>query len=95
MVVSQRDMQISHYLEGRKGTMATRELVEAALRVLVAWNGGCDPPATDLVSVRNAFPASVKLSDDELACQVIHALSRSAFDETTGEDDSAGVPEVA
>jgi hypothetical protein len=88
-------MQILHYLEGHKGTMAARELVEAALRVLVAWNRGCEPAWTDVASVRNAFPASAELRDDELACRVIHALSRSAFDETPGEDDSAEVPEVA
>jgi hypothetical protein len=88
-------MQIGHYLEGWQGKMASRELVEAALRVLVAWNGGCEPALTDIVSLRNAFPVSVNLRDDELACQVIHALSRSAFDEPADEDDPAGVPEVA
>jgi hypothetical protein len=58
-----------------------KELVETALRVLVAWNDGRRPASADLDVLKEAFPSSAKLPDDELACQVIHDLSGRAFPE--------------
>ena len=51
--------------------MNSRELVETALRVLVAWNDGRRPAPADLDVLKEAFPSSAHLADDELACQII------------------------
>ena len=50
------------------------ELVETALRVLVAWNAGKPPAPADLEMLKHWFPSSAFLPADELACQVIHDL---------------------
>jgi hypothetical protein len=59
--------------------MSPKELVEIALRVLVAWADGHRPSSADLDILTEAFPSSANLPDDELACQVIHDLSGRAF----------------
>jgi hypothetical protein len=59
--------------------MDPRELVETALRVLAAWNGGRKPSPADLHTLKEAFPSSAHLPDDDLACQVIHDLSGRAL----------------
>ena len=59
--------------------MNPRELVETALRVLAAWTDGCKPASADLITLKQAFPSSAQLPDDDLACQVIHDLSGRAF----------------
>jgi len=59
----------------------TQGLVEAALRVLVAWNHWQRPDSADMAILVNAFPAWAQLPEDELACQVIHNLSGIAFPE--------------
>ena len=59
--------------------MSPKELVETALRVLVACNHGRTPASADLAILTEAFPLSANLADDELACQVIQDLSASAF----------------
>jgi hypothetical protein len=64
-------------------TIIPKHLVEMALRVLVAWTDGRRPPSTDLDILKEAFPSSAHLPDDELACQVIHDLSGIAFREPT------------
>ena len=58
---------------------SNQTLVETALRVLVAWNDGRKPVPADVAMLRAAFPSSAHLPDDDLACQVIHDLSSSAF----------------
>jgi hypothetical protein len=58
--------------------MSPEELVEIALRVLVAWNHGRKPAPADLNTLKEALPSSAHLPDDDLACQVIH-LSGRAF----------------
>ena len=58
--------------------MSLRELVETALRVLAAWTSGRKPASADLNTLKEAFPASAHLPDDEFACQVIHDLSGTA-----------------
>ncbi len=60
---------------------SSKQLVETALHVLVAWNGGSDPARDDIEILKTAFPASAHLPIDELACQVIHDLSGRAFRE--------------
>jgi hypothetical protein len=50
------------------------ELVETALRVLVAWNSGRIPILAGLEILRKRIPSSAHLPADELACQVIHDL---------------------
>ena len=62
--------------------MSSQELVETALRVLVAWNHRRAPASADLAILKKAFPLSASLADDELACQVIHDLSARAFRKT-------------
>ena len=63
-------------------TIIPKHLVETALRVLVAWTDGRRPASsTDLDILKEAFPSSAHLPDDELACQVIHDLSGIAFRE--------------
>jgi hypothetical protein len=62
--------------------MNPRELVEAALRVLVAWNKGRKPASADLDVLRKTYPRSAHLPDDELACQIIHHLNRTACPES-------------
>jgi hypothetical protein len=59
--------------------MNPRELVETALRVLTAWTNGRKPASADLNTLKEAFPSSAHLPDDDLACQVIHDLSGRAL----------------
>ena len=63
--------------------MNPRELVETALRVLAAWTDGRKPAPADLNTLKEAFPSSAHLPDDDLACQVIHDLSGRALREPT------------
>ena len=60
-------------------SMSPRELVKTALRVLAAWTAGPKPASADLGLLRQAFPSSANLPDDELACQVIRDLGGRAF----------------
>jgi hypothetical protein len=55
--------------------MSPKELVETALRVLAAWTDGRKPAPADLNTLKEAFPSSAHVPDDDLACQVIHDLS--------------------
>jgi hypothetical protein len=55
--------------------MSCKELVETALRVLVAWNCAYQADPRDVEVLKAAFPSSSSLPVDELACQVIHDLS--------------------
>ncbi len=57
--------------------MRVRHMMEIALRILSAWNEGRLPDAVDVAVLRDAFPSSAGLPDDELACQVIHDLACS------------------
>src|SRR5664280_1430914 len=59
--------------------MSPKELVETALRVLAAWTDGRKPALADVEALKQAFPSSAHLPDDDLACQVIHDLSGRAF----------------
>ena len=59
--------------------MNPKELIETALRVLAAWTDGRKPAPADLNTLKEAFPSSAHLPDDDLACQVIHDLSGRAF----------------
>jgi hypothetical protein len=59
--------------------MSPKELVETALRVLAAWTDGRKLAPADLNTLKQAFPSSAHLPDDDLACQVIHDLSGRAF----------------
>ena len=59
--------------------MSPKELVETALRVLAAWTDGRKPAPADLNTLKEAFPSSAHLPDEDLACQVIHDLSGRAF----------------
>jgi hypothetical protein len=68
--------------------MAPAELVETALRVLVAWNSGRRPDPLDVFSLKKAFPALANAADDALACQVIHDLSSVAFPREIRSADS-------
>lgn len=65
--------------------METKLLVETALRVLVAWNGGEEPTVADVEILRGAFPLSAQLPIDDLACQVVHDLSSRVFSEPDRE----------
>ena len=62
--------------------MSPKELVETALRILTAWTDGRKPASADLNTLKEAFPSSAHLPDDDLACQVIHDLSGRAFGKT-------------
>ena len=70
--------------------MSSRELVETALQVLAAWTHGQEPAPAEIEILRNAFPSSANLPADELACQVIHDLSSSAFRETERDRENQG-----
>ena len=61
------------------GREASKELIGMALRVLVAWNHGRKPASADLTALKEAFPSSAHLANDDLACQVIHDLSVAVF----------------
>jgi hypothetical protein len=63
--------------------MSPKELLETALRVLVACNHGRTPASADLAILKEVFSLSANLADDELACQVIHDLSARAFRKPT------------
>ena len=62
--------------------MSPEELVEIALRVLVAWNHGRKPTPADLNTLKEALPSSAHLPDDDLACQVIHLSGRALREPT-------------
>ena len=68
--------------------MSPRELVETALRVLAAWVDGRKPARADVEALKRAVPSSAHLPDDDLACQVIHDLSGTAFGELA-QDETA------
>ena len=55
--------------------MDTHALVEAALRILVAWNDRREPSSSDVEALWAAFPGLADLPADDLACQVIHDLA--------------------
>jgi len=69
-----------------------RELIETALRVLVAWNSRSQPSLTDLTKLQRAFPAWNHLPVDEMACQAFNALRGFAF---PGEPDDGQASKVA
>jgi hypothetical protein len=76
--------------------MRRHELVETALRVLCAWTGGRDPASGDLNTLKEAFPSSAHLPNDDLACQVIHNLNRGPFRKPSEvEHAPTGIDEVA
>jgi hypothetical protein len=76
--------------------MDPKVLVETALRVLVAWNHGREPAPADLTTLKQEFPSSAHLPDDEFACQVIHDLSGRAFGRSIQvETTSSVMDEVA
>jgi hypothetical protein len=56
--------------------MSSKELVETALHVLVAWNDRRTPAPADLAALRNALPSHADLPPDDLACAVIHTFGR-------------------
>jgi hypothetical protein len=58
---------------------ALRKLIEAALRVLVAWNHRQEPESADVAGLQAVFPAWAHLPVDEFACDVIHNLHGIAF----------------
>jgi hypothetical protein len=70
--------------------MDSKLLVETALRVLVAWNGGAEPANADVEILKGAFPSSAHLPIDDLACQVIHDLSSVVFREPDRERKPPG-----
>jgi hypothetical protein len=55
--------------------MSSKELVETALRVLVAWTDGRKPLPADVNKLQTAFPSLAHLSADNLAVSVVHHLS--------------------
>ena len=55
--------------------MRSKELVEKALHVLVAWTDVRTPVPADVNILRTAFPSLSHLPVDDLACYVIHRLS--------------------
>lgn len=54
--------------------MSSHELLETALRVLVAWTGGNAPTSGDAEALLREYPASRGLPLDELACRIVHDL---------------------
>jgi hypothetical protein len=54
-------------------------LVETALRVLAALTDGRKPAPADLNTLREEFPSSAHLPDDDLACKVVRDLNRRTF----------------
>jgi len=66
--------------------VSDRDLVETALRVLVAWNAGNQPSPADVVILRVAFPSIAHYPEDDLACRVIHDLSGRLLPEVESED---------
>lgn len=56
--------------------MDSKELLETALRVLVAWNHRREPAPADLEVLRRALPECANIPADDLACLVIHTFSR-------------------
>jgi len=76
--------------------MNPSELVEIALRVLSAWTDGRKPATADLNTLKEAFPWSAHLPDDDLACQVIHDLGGRAFGKSaSAETGSPAMDRVA
>jgi hypothetical protein len=76
--------------------MSPSELVETALRVLAAWTDGRKPALTDLKTLKEAFPSSAHLPDDDLACQAIHDLRGRTFGKAMEvETSSSDMDQVA
>ena len=73
---------LKYWKSQETGSMSPKELVETALRVLAAWTDGRKPAPADLNTLKEAFPSSAHLPDDDLACQVIHDLNGRAFGKT-------------
>jgi hypothetical protein len=55
--------------------MSQKEVVEIALRVLVAWTDRRPPASADLALLQTAFPRLAHLAADDLACVVINRFS--------------------
>ncbi len=72
-----------------------QELVESALRILVAWSNGRKPAPGDVALLRDAFPALDHVPDDDLAVQVVHDLSSRVFPKSEQKLDSNIVKHVA
>jgi hypothetical protein len=60
--------------EHREATMSSKQLVETALRVLVAWSNRRTPDPADVLVLKAESPTSFQLPADELACEVINGL---------------------
>ena len=71
-----------------------KELVETALRVLVAWIHGSTPNPPDVETLRIARPSVAHLPLDELACQVIHDLNAVGAEELTPDRNDGRVIRV-
>lgn len=67
--------------------MSAKELVETALRVLVAWTTGRKPLPADTNALQTAFPSVAHLPVDDLAAYVVHYLSGRNLEEP-GPDGS-------
>ena len=65
--------------------MSSNELLEAALHVLVAWNGGEEPDRNELNALRQAVPSSDGMPIDELACQIINREGGRLLEESEQE----------
>ncbi len=72
-----------------------KELVDSALRILVAWTNGRKPAPADVAVLRDAFPSCSQMADDDLACQVVHDLSGRVFPKSEQKLDSKIVKHVA
>jgi hypothetical protein len=65
----------------KQSTPSEKQIVEIALRVLVAWTSGMEPASEDVGVVQNARPSMAQRPVDEIACQIIHDLSSVVFRE--------------
>jgi hypothetical protein len=72
--------------------MRSKELVETALHVLVAWSDRRTPAPADLAALRNALPSLADLPPDDLACEVIHMFGRTFAKRELGD---AAIDDVA
>jgi len=73
--------------------MGSNELLETALHVLVAWNGGNEPDPVDVDILRNAVPFPADMPIDELACQIIHQEGGRLLEESEQERNAQRSPD--
>jgi hypothetical protein len=77
-------------LNPRKNPMTSKEVLEAALRILVAYTSGGEPDPTHVEIVEQALSPCPDLPPDELACRAIQGI-RAALNASPEPPERSGM----